>query len=122
MIYIEPAPYVVGLVNEIRSIWVDQVDVAYVTPFFTQNWGYVPASPADKVLPARSTKAIAEIWQLLKSEMYSAVHLAGWGHPVLLSALLLAGSLRIPVAVETDTQLPRSQSVWKSIVKRVLQS
>ena len=50
---------------------------------------------------------------LTRDRESTILHLAGWGHPVLLGALLMARSLKIPVAVESDTAEGRPDRSWR---------
>ena len=56
----------------------------------------------------------------LYSAKYSVMHLAGWGHPVLLGAMIMARLIGIPVAVETDTAIPVTQLWFKHVAKKLL--
>jgi glycosyltransferase involved in cell wall biosynthesis len=47
------------------------------------------------------------------------VHLAGWGHPVLLVTLLIARLYGIPVAVESDTPLSKDHLDWQTRLRRL---
>ena len=48
------------------------------------------------------------------------MHLAGWGHPVLLGAMIVARLMGVPVAVETDTAIPVTQFWLKRVAKKLL--
>jgi glycosyltransferase involved in cell wall biosynthesis len=117
MLYLEPAPYVTGLVGEVRKAWSGAVDVVFVYGALTQRWHDVPASPGERVLPGGVWRALAAIVRSLARGRYDLVHLAGWGHPVLLVTLLLAALFRIPVTAETDTPLEHD-GAWKRLIKR----
>jgi glycosyltransferase involved in cell wall biosynthesis len=120
MVYIEPAPYIVGLIDKVRSTWGGRIDVAFVHEALTQAWGYELGHPRDSLLPSGPMKALRAIRQRLATHEYSLLHLAGWGHPVLFGALVLSASRGIPVIVETDTPLPHALSAWKRLAKAVL--
>ena len=105
MVYLEPAPYIVGLVDHVRAAWGGPLDVVYLTESLTQRWGYKTRGDGD-VLPPRVVPAVAEIRRRLAGGRYGLVHLAGWGHPVFMLTLLLARAMGLSVAIESDTPRP----------------
>ena len=119
MIYLEPAPYIVGIVDHVRAVWAGRVEAAYVEMSRSQPWDHRIRSDAEIVLPAGTTSAIGEIRRRLASGRYGLLHLAGWGHPVLAAAMLLARYDRIPVTIESDTQQPAASAAWKRAVKAI---
>ena len=120
MVYMEPTPYIVGLVDEIRSIWAGEIDLLFVHDAHSQPWGYELRGPREAALPSGPLRALAHIRHILANNNYGLIHLAGWGDPILLGALLLGARYHIPVTVETDTQLTYGVPVWKRIVKAFL--
>lgn len=119
MLFLEPAPYIVGFVEAARKIWPGRIDVLYAAAQISQDWGTRIASERDVVLPASQHLAMAEIKRRIGSGQYALVHLAGWGHPLLWRTMLFA-SRRIPVTVQSDTPAPRGEPVWKRIAKRAV--
>jgi glycosyltransferase involved in cell wall biosynthesis len=110
MVYLEPAPYIVGLIEAVRAIWPGPIDVIFRTVHGSQNWNVSVDDIGATILPVGTGAALAEVARRLRRGHYGLVHLAGWGHPVLLAALLCAASKKIPIVVESDTQLlPASQ-------------
>jgi glycosyltransferase involved in cell wall biosynthesis len=120
MVYLEPAPYIVGFIDEIRSIWRGDIEAVFVHAAFSQPWDYKFRGPAERALPSGALKALSHISQILANERYSLVHLAGWGDPILLGTLLLGSCRRIPVTVETDTPLVQGLPLWKRLTKALL--
>jgi len=120
MVYLEPAPYIVGLIDAVRSIWDGTIEVVFAHDALTQAWGYELREPGERVLRSGPINALGDIRHILANNNYSLIHLAGWGGPVLLGALLLGSWLRVPVTVETDTQLPHSLPIWKRLTKEML--
>jgi glycosyltransferase involved in cell wall biosynthesis len=120
MLYVEPAPYIVGLVDQIRLLWGGTVDVAFIRDALTQPWEYKVRGPEEKVLSAGSVKALSEIRRDLSSGVYGLIHLAGWGHPVLMGTLLLGAWFSTVAVVETDTQLIRELPLWKRATKSLI--
>lgn len=120
MLYIEPAPYILGLVEEVRAIWQEGIEVAFVAPPSTQPWRYESNRPDEAILPRALPAACAELARRLASGRYALVHLAGWGHPLMLAALLLGAVFSVPVTVESDSQLLADVPRWKRLLKAVL--
>lgn len=118
MLYLEPAPYVVGLVRALRKAWGGRIDVLYAAETLTQPWGGWRAEDGDAILPAGAA-AVRILWCRLDRRNYDQVHLAGWGHPLLLGALLLAALRRVPVTIESDTHVVSAGSGWKDALKRL---
>jgi glycosyltransferase involved in cell wall biosynthesis len=120
MLYLEPAPYVVGLVRALRQAWGGRIDVLYAAETLTQPWGGWRPEDDDAILPAGRAAAARILWRRLDRRSYDLVHLAGWGHPLLLGALLLAAVRRVPVTIESDTHVVSAGSGWKDALKRLI--
>lgn len=109
LIYIEPTPYVVALVQTLRRLWQGPIEVRYVTKNLSQAWNLQLDREHETVLPVgffATARAIRKV--LNQGGQPTLLHLAGWGHSVLLGAMLMARSLGIPVAIESDTAEGRS--------------
>jgi glycosyltransferase involved in cell wall biosynthesis len=120
MVYIEPTPYISGLISKLREQYRGTIQVCYVTTNLTQDWKISIDGCADELLPKRQTSAKRRIKELLSSGAFDAVHLAGWGHPVLRATMMIAWRLGVPSLVESDTPRPPRQSVLKRVVKRIV--
>lgn len=120
MLYLEPAPYVVGLVRALRQAWDGRIDVLYAAETLTQPWGGWRPQDGDAILPAGRAAARRVLWRRLHRRNYDLVHLAGWGHPLLLGALLLAALRRVPVTIESDTHVVSAGAGWKDALKRLI--
>ena len=119
MVYLEPAPYIIGLVEEVRTSWQQEVDVVFVAERLSQPWPKNLANEKYTLLPSRIGNAIIRLYRLLASGRYSLLHVAGWGHPILLGAIFVAAWLKVPVVVETDTPLRDDISRWKLMAKKI---
>ena len=120
MVYLEPTPYVLALIRRVTSRAGVPVDVFFVTADLSQQWNLSLDGVSARYLPAGTFASCKAIAGRIFSGTYGIVHLAGWGHPVLFAAMLLARLKRIPVAVETDTTLPVGQRRTKGVAKRLL--
>lgn len=117
MIYLEPAPYVVGLVRATRAAWGGSVDVVYTAETLTQAWGGWSPEPGDEILPSGRVAAARALWRRLNRHNHDLVHLAGWGHPLLLWSLFVALLRGLPLTVESDTHVVSAGGGWKDLVK-----
>jgi glycosyltransferase involved in cell wall biosynthesis len=119
MVYVEPTPYITALVEALRGVWGGPIDVYYITTDLSQPWKLRLES--EQVLPRKFSAGQQVLWRALAHDRASTIlHLAGWGHPVLLGALLMAKSFGIPVAVESDTAEGRADRSWRYWVKKLL--
>lgn len=118
MLMIEPTPYILGFVREMKSHWAGKVDVAFVGRNLSQPWGECIIE--EKVLPVGFFRAALELWACLKRKHYSLVHLAGWSHPLVFAALLICAVRGIPTTVESDTPHRTESGGWRPLVKRIL--
>lgn len=117
-IYIEPTPYILGLVREVNHIAEIPVKTIFLCQNLTQSWGLSLEEYSAKLLPKGRLAALKQIWQNIAAKP-KVLHLSGWGHPLLMFALLVAGLLRVPVTLESDTQKPVGLSLWKTIIKKL---
>jgi glycosyltransferase involved in cell wall biosynthesis len=120
MVYIEPTPYIVALVDKLRRVWAGPIEVYYLATDLTQPWGLQLDGERDAVLPAGFFLKLCALWSALRRDrQHTILHLAGWGHPVLFGAMLMAAALGIPVAVESDTPDGRPVRNWRRLFKNL---
>ena len=120
LVYIEPTPYVLGLIREIAKHERVQVEALFLDANVSQAWNLTLQDDSASYLPVGHLAAALEIRRKLATGRYDLLHLAGWGHPVLLFASILGWWLRIPVFMESDTPLPIGLPLWKRAIKRSL--
>jgi glycosyltransferase involved in cell wall biosynthesis len=120
LVYIEPLPYVAALADELRTAWPGPIEVYYVTTNLTQPWNLALNNGHETVLPVNFLKKLRILWAVLRRDHKQTIlHLAGWGHPILLSAMLMGRLLRIPIAVESDTPEGRPVQNWRRLLKKL---
>jgi glycosyltransferase involved in cell wall biosynthesis len=119
-IFVEPAAYRTGLVRELRTRWQGKLDVAYIARNMSQVWGKDADDQEIQYLPPKRFDALRELSRRINRSNYDIVHVAGWGHPVLGSAILLGALRSLPIVSETDTQSPRAESLLRRAVKGAL--
>ena len=121
MVYIEPTPYIIALIDTLRRVCGGSIEVYYITTDLSQPWELRLESEHARMLPRGFFARMQTLWLALTHDRkHTILHLAGWGHSVLLGALLLATLLRIPVAVESDTAEGRSNGSWRRGLKKLL--
>jgi glycosyltransferase involved in cell wall biosynthesis len=121
MIFIEPAPYIMVLLDALFDGWGEgKLEVVFLKKNLTQEW--------DVALPegCKLLKSKREAFRFLCSKIlrrhYRLIHVAGWSNPVCLVSILLSPLIRVPVVVESDTQMNLDLPLWKRTVKRCLYS
>ena len=121
LIYIEPTSYLMPLWREIKLRAPGESRIIFLEENLTQDWGINPQDdPAVEMLRGVRFSKFVRLLQLIGRRDLELVHLAGWGHPLLLAAMVAAWLRRIPVTMETDTPLPVGLPLWKKLVKRLL--
>ena len=117
MVYIEPTPYIIALIDRLRLVGGGSIEAYYITTDLSQPWELRLERGHERVLPRGFLARMQALRRALTRDRESTIlHLAGWGHPVLLGALLMARSLRIPVAMESDTAEGRPDHSWRHSV------
>ena len=119
MIYIEPAPYIMDLVRVLREQNPDvKLRVLYISEAVSQQWDSCLDDGVSTLLPENKWLAIGQIFSKIYGGAFDILHLAGWGHPLLLASLMFGIIFRRKIVVESDTQLPIGQRPWKRIIKK----
>lgn len=121
LIYIEPTSYLMPLWQEIKLHSNGPSRIVFLEENLTQDWGINTQNDPDVVvLRGGRISKLKRVLQLIGQRDVELVHLAGWGHPLLLAAMVAACLHRIPVTMESDTPLPVGLPLWKRAVKRLL--
>jgi glycosyltransferase involved in cell wall biosynthesis len=119
LIYVEPTPYILGLVSILTRLWPADVDVLFLKENVSQTWALELDPERMSVLPTGLMDALGVIRLRLAAHDYGLAHLAGWAPLLMPAAMVLARYQRMAVTVETDTPLPVGLPLWKRAVKRV---
>ena len=117
MIFIEPAPYILGLLQALIPICLGQIDVLFLEKNKTQEWNST-LSKEWLIFPKSFTQKIRLIKNIFIRNQYDLIHIAGWGEPIFLLIILLAKFKGVPVSIETDTPLHYTK-FWKSVIKKI---
>ncbi len=120
MLYVEPTTYVLSFVAKMRALAPDRVSALFIATNRSQAWNIAVPEQIGEILPPGRIRAVLRIFWWVNPKRCVLLHLAGWGHPLLLIAMMLAVLRRIPVFLESDTQLAPRAPRWKQALKRVL--
>lgn len=120
LVYVEPTPYILGLITCLSTRWSADVDVLFSSENVSQAWGLELTQDNMKVLPAGFFAALGMIRGRLTTNEYAVIHLAGWSPLLMPAAMVVARQLGVMVTVESDTPLPVGTPLWKRSLKRLL--
>src|SRR3990167_11318597 len=118
LVYIEPTPYIVALINAIIPLFVGQIDVVFLEENRSQNWNI----RYDKNLilfPEKRMDQFRFIMRCFFKNKYHMIHVAGWGERRCLLFIMLAKLFRIPVIVESDTPMHHQVNRWGQLLKKL---
>lgn len=118
LVYIEPTPYVLGLIEIIQRSWSGKIDILFLSANISQNWN-INLKKKYIIFPENRIKKIYFIQKLFSKKKYDCIHLAGWGYPFLVFMLIIAKFKRISVTIESDTTLHYSKSWWTRTIKKL---
>ncbi len=116
MIFIEPTPYILGLIERGFSI-TDELDVVFLSENVSQSWNL---KSYQRIYPIiKSKKQLLSLFiNIFFKRKYRLIHLAGWSNKFILFVIILSRLFFIPAIVESDTILCLDIPLWKRIIKR----
>lgn len=119
MVFIEPTPYIMDLLEKGFSHIKNQMDIIFLSENLTQQWILKSYSFSFQVVRSRK-----KIFQLLLDvfikRKYQLLHLAGWSKPLILFLILMSRFFFLSVTVESDTPLKKNLPLIKKIIKKCL--
>ena len=116
LVFIEPTPYVVRLIEELRRDWRGPVKPVFLTGEATQPWG---GGSEHEILPASAPRAIWRMVSLLSTLKPKIVFVAGWGQIKILILIVLSRALGLTVIAASDTWTSEAGAL-KRTLKRVV--
>ena len=120
-IYIEPTPYILDLIRVMRELHPElRFKVLFISASVSQQWGELPDVEGLELLTAGRGSALSRIFREIREGDFDWLHLAGWGHPLLMAALLLGTLFGRRISMESDTQLPFEQSRWSPTARLLI--
>src|SRR5579872_6091152 len=78
--YIEPTPYILGLIDELVLNCKDQMDIFFLGENLSQSWN-IELDNRWQIFPKKITEKIKFIQKLFRKPRYNLIHVAGWGEP-----------------------------------------
>lgn len=121
LIYIEPTSYLLPLWQEIKAQSKAEMHLLFLEENLSQSWNLdLRGYSNTEVLRGNWIEKLLRLLRLMSQNNVKLVHLAGWGHPLLMVALFFAWMCRISITIESDTHLLIPTAVWKHVLKRLL--
>lgn len=121
LIYVEPTSYLMPLWREIKARSSVETRIVFLEENLTQPWNLDLQDDTDiEILRGNSVTKLLRLLQLIGQSDVKLVGLAGWGHSLLMAALLFAWVRRIPVTVESDTQFNSTTAAWRRALKSLV--
>lgn len=118
MIFIEPTPYILDLLEYGFPDLKNKCDVIFLTQNLTQNWNLQSYSIPFRIIQSKKQILLLLVDIFLKRR-YCLLHIAGWSRPLTLFLILTSRFFFVPVTVESDTPLGLNTPQWKKIIKKV---
>ncbi|MDX2346469.1 MAG: glycosyltransferase family 4 protein, partial [Legionella sp.] len=115
-VFIEPTPYILGFLKALVSQYPGEIDVFFLKENHTQQWE-VGLPEAYTVLSMPLIQSVTYFNQQITQKNYQLIHLAGWGNLTCLAMMLLSRFKKIPLSIESDTQLNKTIPKWKQRMK-----
>lgn len=119
MVFIEPAPYILALIKEIRSLCPYTVEVIFLNKNLSQAWT-LESCPNTLFLGKNLLVNLWLLFSILRKKNIALIHVAGWANLVCASLFFLSVFFSIPLTVESDTILNGKTAKWKKAIKYLL--
>lgn len=126
LLYVEPTPYIAALLSRLTAGAEDGFETWFITENLSQAWGRDERAARGGVLfrPGegawRGLRCTAALLGRILTRHYAAAHLAGWGHRVLLVAMVCLKLSATPFTLESDSQLRASEARVRAWLKRLV--
>ena len=119
LVYIEPTPYIAGLIKKIIIECHAHVDVLFLKENASQNWNISIDQTWQVCLPGIINQ-LQRITKIIHQHQYDLIHIAGWREPALLYLIATAKLRGIPLTLESDTPMPHYTKRWKHTLKQLI--
>lgn len=121
LIYVEPTSYILPLWREIKAQSRAEAYAVFLGENISQQWDIDLAGDEQvEVLHGNFLVKLARLSKLVAQPGVELIGLAGWGHPLLMAALLLGWANKISVTVGSDTQFDSLKAGWRRAFKRLI--
>lgn len=119
MIFIEPTPYILDLL-EVGFLGLEnKLNIIFLAENFSQNWNLKSNLVNYQVIKSKN-QILELLLNIIFKRKYKLIHVAGWSNFLTLSLILLSRVFFIPVTVESDTPLNINTKTYKKIIKKFL--
>ncbi|TNF63932.1 MAG: glycosyltransferase [Rhodobacteraceae bacterium] len=119
-VLIEPAPYMVRLLDELRAQWAGPVDGWFIGASVTQGWSGAQEGQGYGILPRSQAAALGALWREMRRTQPAIVFVAGWSHPLIVAAILMARLSGARVVSMSDTWTSASSGLRALSRRRLL--
>lgn len=117
MVFIEPTPYILDLLEKGFSHIKNQIDIVFLAENLTQKWDLKSYSIGFNVLRLKK-QTFFLLFNIFLARRYRLLHIAGWSRLLTVFLIIASRFFFIPVTVETDTPLNSNTPLWKKIIKK----
>lgn len=119
MVFIEPTPYILGLIKELSLLFQNNIKVLFLKNNYSQRWD-IELEASFTVLADNLGGNLLYVFNLLKSGDYKLIHVAGWSNAFIWALFLWSRWFNIPLTVDSDTIINSKASLWKGALKRMI--
>lgn len=123
-VLIEPAPYIVSLVDELGLQWEGSFEAWFVSRSVTQVWAEGGRENKNcNFLPEPKLRAIINLFRSFLRFRPRVLFVAGWGHPITVVAIILGRIFGAKVVVMSDTWTSATTGIrfrFKLVVLRLV--
>ncbi|WP_165775193.1 glycosyltransferase family 4 protein [Mameliella alba] len=122
-VLIEPAPYIVRLLEELQAQWTEPVQGWFISASFTQDWRQDGDKPIYGILPRSKGRALRKLWLEMRLTRPSVVFVSGWSHPLIIATIVMARLSGAKVVSMSDTWTSTSRgmrAMFKRLVLRLI--
>lgn len=114
MIFVEPTPYILDLLERGFIDINKQCDIVFLYENLTQKWDLKTYNITFSFIKSAGT-LFSDIFFKRK---YRLIQIAGWNHALTLFIILASRFFFVPVVVDSDTPFGITTSRWKKTVKK----
>jgi glycosyltransferase involved in cell wall biosynthesis len=119
-LFIEPAPYMRRLDQELKRQWPGKVTTRFISGSASQEWQSLDEALELQILPKCKIAAFFALWRDMRQHRPGIVFVAGWSHPIVIGAIVMAKLAGARVVSTSDTWKSESTGIRKWGKKSVL--
>lgn len=119
-LFIEPAPYITRLDQELKRQWPGRVTTWFVSDAASQAWESLSKDNDFYILPKNRSAALYTLWLSIRQRRPEVVFVTGWSHPVIIAAIIMTKLAGARVVSSSDTWKSESTGIRKWGKKLVL--